>query len=108
MKRKIKRVLLAMALCLGICLQSLGTVQAAVNYEVCPLCGTMVSRGERTKVISMTYLRECGEHERCDIYRVEYGSFGTITCQTSTCSNYNRDTNTLFRTWTSDNAHVTQ
>ena len=108
MKRKIKMVLLAMTLCLVIGLQSMGAVQAAVNYEACPFCGTRVIRGERTEVLAMTYVQKCVEHEKCDIYCVKYSSVKTVTCQTSTCPNYNREVSGSFHTWTNGNVHITQ
>ena len=108
MKRKIKMVLLAMTLCLVIGLQSMETAQAAVNYEACPFCGTMVTRGERTKVDSMIRLGRCKVHEKCDIYYVQYSKIETVTCQTSGCPNYNRDTDKVLSTWSTDEAHVTQ
>lgn len=108
MKRKIKMVLLAMTLCLVIGLQSMETAQAAVNYEACPFCGTMVTRGERTKVDRMIRLERCGEHEKCDIYYIEYSSIETVSCQTSGCPNYNRDTDKVLSSWKNERAHVTQ
>lgn len=107
-KRKIKMVLLAMTLCLGIGLQSMGAVQAAVNYEACPHCATRVTRGQRTKIYYLERLRRCEEHEKCDIYRAEYVVVSTITCETPGCQNYNKDLDVVLNKWYDDNAHVTQ
>lgn len=108
MKRKIKMVLLAMTLCLGIGLQSMGAAQAAVNYEACPHCATKITRGERRKVDHMEHVGICEEHEKCDIYNVTYKMVGTITCETPGCPNYNRDLDNVLYTWTVEGAHVNQ
>ncbi len=94
MKGKIKTVLLAMFLCLGISLQSMEIVHAAVNYEACPFCGTMVSRGTFTRILTMDYMGKCDIEENCDLYWVVYGDYTFVTCQTSGCPNYDREDQT--------------
>lgn len=108
MKRKIKMVLLAMTLCLGIGLQSMGAAQAAVNYEACPHCATRVTRGQRVKIDFMKCLRRCEEHEKCDIWYVEYILVPTITCETPSCQNYNKDLYGELGRWHDDNVHINQ
>ncbi len=106
MKRKVGMVLLSMFLCLVMGFQSMEKVQASVNYEACPFCGTRVDRGEKTKVLSMTYLYKCTTHKDCDIYEITYGSFSTISCETAGCIGYDKEIAPL-RSWTNQ-AHVTQ
>ena len=108
MKRKIKMVLLAMTLCLGIGLQSMGAAQASVNYEACTKCATKITRGQRAEVYRMEYLRICNEHENCRIYCITYRIFRTITFETPGCQNYNRDLDDGRNIRTEDNVHVTQ
>lgn len=82
MTGKIKMVLLAITLCLGIGLRSMGAVQAAVYSEACPFCGTMVSRGSFTRVLSADFMQVCDIEKDCNIYWVVYGEYTTVTCQT--------------------------
>lgn len=107
MKGKVGMVLLSMFLCLVMGFQSMEKVQASVNYEACPFCGTRVDRGEKTKVLSMTYLYKCETHKDCDIYEIIYGSFSTISCETVGCSGYDKE-GTLLRSWKNSEAHVSQ
>ncbi len=107
MKRKVGMVLLSMFLCLVMGFQSMEKVQASVNYEACPYCGTRVDRGEKTKVLNMTHLGKCGTHIDCDIYEITYGSFSTISCETVGCSGYDKEIELLY-SWKNEKAHVTQ
>lgn len=94
MTGKIKMVLLAITLCLGIGLRSMGAVQAAVYSEACPFCGTMVSRGSFTRVLSADFMQVCDVDKDCNIYWVVYGEYTTVTCQTPSCQNYGREVRT--------------
>lgn len=44
MRKTVKRVLAVIVLSLFVGAQHMSTVQAAVNYEACPFCGTRVDR----------------------------------------------------------------
>lgn len=59
-----KKMLLALGLCVLVGLQSAGAVQAAVNYEACPFCGTMVTRGTALEKAEERF-EVCMEHANC-------------------------------------------
>lgn len=91
MKGKMKKMLLAVGLCLMIGLQSVGSVQAAVNYEACPFCGTMVTREQHAKQLSKTFMQVCGMHGKCEVYKIVVETYTKTSCQTPGCANYDRD-----------------
>lgn len=80
-----KRVVVVLVLCLIIGLQSLGTVQAAVNYEACPFCGTHVERYTETKLVVSIYMGLCDEHSNCYLYNDLYDQYDVVQCQTPGC-----------------------
>lgn len=85
MWKMMKRVVVAVGLCLFIGLQSLGSVQAAVNYEACPFCGTRVERDTVTNLVSSFYEPECREHSNCHVYTDFYEQYDVTRCQTAGC-----------------------
>lgn len=85
MRKMVKRVLTVVVLCLFVGVQHMNIVQAAVNYEACPFCGTRVDRYTTEKKVFMLYKEECTEHDRCDIYDVLYSAFSVVRCQTAGC-----------------------
>lgn len=89
MKEKMKKVLLAVGLCLLIGLQS-GVAVAAVYSEACPFCGTRVTREDITQLISLNFLERCEEHRKCDIFTAAYECYSRTTCQTPLCPNFER------------------
>ena len=84
MKGKMKKMLLALGLCLIVGLQSAGAVQAAVNYEACPFCGTMVTRGTALEKVGEEF-EECTEHTKCIVKIITYDKYDTVNCQTADC-----------------------
>lgn len=86
MWKMMKRVVAAAGLCLFIGLQSLGSVQAAVNYEVCPYCYTRMDRYEEKKIVFSTFAGLCSKHSNCDLYNNVYDTYDVIRCQTPGCS----------------------
>lgn len=87
--RMIKKVWLAALVCLLIGLQSMGMVQAAVNYEACPFCGTRVNNKTETREIRRSRLMDCKTHNNCTIYMVTYDYFDVTSCETPGCA-FNR------------------
>lgn len=85
MWKMMKRIVVTAGLCLFIGLQSLGSVQATVNYEACPFCGTRVERFTTEKMISMFYSDLCREHNNCDIFTIYYKEMNVVRCQTAGC-----------------------
>ena len=81
----LKRVVVAAGLCLFIGLQSLGSVQAAVNYEACPFCGTRVERKTERKLVASLYAGLCDEHSDCWLYNEIYNVYDVVSCQTPGC-----------------------
>ncbi|MBD5527852.1 MAG: hypothetical protein HDR02_05495 [Lachnospiraceae bacterium] len=90
MKGKMKKILLAVGLCLMIGLQSVGAAQAAVNYEACPFCGTRVIREDKKQLMSLTFIEACETHRNCDIFSAYYEYYKRVTCQTIGCPNFER------------------
>lgn len=90
MKGKMKKILLAVGLCLMIGLQSAGAAQAAVNYEVCPSCYTRVTREDGERMTHADFVSECELHVNCDIYLETYEKYTKLTCETPSCIHYNR------------------
>lgn len=86
MKGKMKKMLLAMGLCLIVGLQSAGAVQAAVNYEACPFCGTMVTRNTVAKECGRRFVRICMQHTNCKVFEVTYDYCDQIRCETGGCT----------------------
>lgn len=84
MKGKMKKMLLALGLCLIVGLQSAGAVQAAVNYEACPFCGTMVTRGTVLEKVGEES-HTCGQHPNCMIKVTTFKEYETVNCQTNDC-----------------------
>lgn len=82
--RMIKKVWLAALVCLLIGLQSMGMVQAAVNYEACPFCGTMVTRGTALEKVGEEF-EECTVRTKCIIKIITYDKYDTVDCQTAGC-----------------------
>ncbi len=85
MRKTVKRVLAVIVLSLFVGAQHMSTVQAAVNYEACPFCGTRVDRYITEKKVYTVFKEECTEHDRCDIYDVLYSNFSVVRCQTAGC-----------------------
>lgn len=85
MGKTMKRVVAVAGLSLLIGLQSPSSVQAAVNYEACPFCGTRVERFTTDKMISMAYQGLCREHVNCDIFSIYYKEIEVVRCQTAGC-----------------------
>lgn len=85
MNKTMKKVVLVVGLFLGIGLQSMDSVEAAVNYEACPFCGTRVERYTTTKLLYTQYVMACAEHSNCDIHRLVYDDFDISHCQTANC-----------------------
>lgn len=85
MSKTVKRVVLVAGLCLGIGLQSIHSVEAAVNYEACPFCGTRVERYTTTKLLLTQFVMACAEHTNCEIHRLVYDDFDISHCQTANC-----------------------
>ena len=84
-KKTMKKVALVVGLCLGISLQSMDFVEAAVNYEACPFCGTRVERYTTTKLLLTQFVMACAEHSNCEIHRLVYHQFDISHCQTAEC-----------------------
>ena len=85
MCKMMKRVVVAAGLCLFIGLQSLGSVQAMVNYEACPFCATRVERKTEKKVVLSIYVGMCSEHTNCSLFDDVYDVFDVIKCETPGC-----------------------
>lgn len=87
MQRMMKRIVLAVTLCLVFGLQSAGLVQAAVNYEACPRCATRVERYTSTIRVASVHIKECvgAGHGKCDIYHMFYDDYDIVHCQTNGC-----------------------
>lgn len=85
MGKMMKRAVVAVGLCLFIGLQSLGSVQAAVNYEACPFCGTRVERYTEKKLVYSYYYKPCNEHSNCNLYNNIYDTYDVVRCQTTGC-----------------------
>jgi len=87
MRKTGKRILSAIALCLILGMQSAGSVQAAVNYEACPFCGTRVERYTSTVKVASVFMQECigAGHGKCDIYHVFYDDYDFVHCQINGC-----------------------
>ncbi len=85
MSKAVKRVVLAVGLCLGLGLQSIHSVEAAVNYEACPFCGTRVERYMADKLLLTQFVMACAEHTNCEIHRLVYDVFDISHCQTANC-----------------------
>lgn len=90
MKGKMKKILLAVGLCLMIGLQSAGAAQAAVNYEACPSCYTRVTREDGELMTNAVIVAECGLHGPCAFYLETYEKYTKLTCETPDCIHYNR------------------
>lgn len=90
MKGKMKKILLAVGLCLMIGLQSAGAAQAAVNYEVYPSCYTRVTREDGERMVNLVFESECGQHGNCAFYLATYEKYTKLTCETPDCIHYNR------------------
>lgn len=90
MKGKMKKILLAVGLCLMIGLQSAGAVQAAVNYEACPSCGIRVTREHGERMIHLDFESECGLHGDCAIYLATFEKYTKLTCEIPGCIHYDR------------------
>ena len=85
MWKMMKRVVVAVGLCLLIGLQSLGSVQATVNWEACPFCATKVERKTETKLVATLYDDLCNEHNDCLLFHDIYDVFDVVSCQTPGC-----------------------
>ncbi|MBD5527133.1 MAG: hypothetical protein HDR02_01800 [Lachnospiraceae bacterium] len=88
MWKMMKRVVVAAGLCLFIGLQSLGSVQAAVNYEACPFCGTKVERYTLTNLVQSDKAGLCSEHSNCTLYNNLYNKYNVVECHTAGCPIY--------------------
>ena len=84
MGKTMKRVVAVAGLSLLIGLQSPSSVQAAVNYEACPFCGTMVTRGTALEKVGEEF-EECTEHTKCIVKIITYDKYDTVNCQTADC-----------------------
>ncbi len=91
MKGRRGKMLLAASLCLILGLQSMGSVQAAVNYEACPFCGTRVTRETVVGKVSEEYDSPCTRHANCIIYIATYDFFAVCHCETPGCQIYHRE-----------------
>lgn len=85
MGKVVKRMAVAVGLCLFMGLQSLSSVQAAVNYEACPFCGTEVERYTERKLAYSVYRGMCKEHSDCLLYTDIYDRYDVVQCQTPGC-----------------------
>lgn len=85
MGKVVKKMAVAAGLCLFLGLQSLCSVQAAVNYEACPFCGTRVERYTETKLVLSVYKGMCEEHSNCLLYTDIYDQYDVVRCQSPEC-----------------------
>lgn len=90
-EKSIKKMLLAVGLCLIVGLQSVSAARAAVNYAACNFCGTRIDEGEKLKLMSLEWREDCNEHDNCAIYYAVYKVYTTNSCQTPGCAGYGRE-----------------
>lgn len=85
MNKIMRKIVLLAGLCLCIGLWSMDSVEAAVNYEVCPRCATRVERYTTNKLLLTQFVKVCVEHTNCEIHRLVYDDVDISHCQTADC-----------------------
>ncbi len=80
-----RKAVVAGGLCVFIGLHSLVSVQAAVNYEACPFCGTQVDRYTERRLTASIYAGMCNVHSDCLLYNEIYDVYDVVRCQTPGC-----------------------